>query len=171
MKSAVMVRSVSITTLMEILPASLSPISPDHFSKLHPSEGTAVTITIAPLAYVAAEHSGGSYVMVPPFSGVLTTVSFFSPQAQSGVGTAEDSRNAAQAAMTATSQSSLRFRPNVIPLFTSRDGRYLCPFIILHPGVPVYQLFKSYELLPPPPHTPWRRQPVNCIPRCLRLCP
>ena len=165
-------RSVSITTLIEILPTSLSPISPDHFSKLHPAEGNAVNVTIVPPAYVEAAHNGGSYVMVPPFSGVLTTVSFFSPQAQRGVGTAEDSRSAAQAAMTVTSQSSLRFRPNVIPLFTSRDGRYLYPFIILHPGVPVYQpLFSSCALLPRPPHIPSKMQPVSCISRCPRLSP
>ena len=121
-KSAIMVRSVSITTLMEMLLASLSPISPDHFSKLHPSDGTAVNVTIVPLAYVAAAHSGGSYIMLPPLSGVLTTVSFLSPQAQIVAGIAEASSSAAQVAMTATSQSSLRFLPNFIPLFTSRDG-------------------------------------------------
>lgn len=120
-KSAVMVRAISITTLMDMLPASLSPISPDHLSKLHPLEGTAVNVTTVPLAYVLAAHSGGSYVMLPPLSGVLTTVSPNTPQAHIVAGAARGSINDTHTAMTATSWSSLRFLANFIP-FTSRDG-------------------------------------------------
>jgi hypothetical protein len=100
-----MVRALFITTLIEALPAALASISPDHVSKWYPAEGTAVNITTAPLEYVPAAHSGGSYVKLPPFSGTLTTVSLYTPQAQTLAGVATDITNAAHATRMATRQS------------------------------------------------------------------
>lgn len=56
--------------------------------------------------------------MEPPFSGVLTTVSFFSPQPQTVAGKAEDSRRAAQAAMTIVRQRSFRVLVDFISLLS-----------------------------------------------------
>jgi len=105
--------------LMEALPAALVSISPDHVSNWYPVEGIAVNTTTAPLGYVPAAHSGGSYVKLPPCSGALTTVSLFTPQAQTLSGAAEGSNNATHAAMTATSQSNLIPLLDFIFLFTS----------------------------------------------------
>src|SRR5271157_5947523 len=74
-KSAVMVRSLSITTLILALPDTFASISPDHFTNWHPLEGTAVKLTTVPGVYVLAAHSGGFSVTLPPHSGTLTTVS------------------------------------------------------------------------------------------------
>jgi hypothetical protein len=109
---------------MVLLFASLSPISPDHCLNSHPVEGTAVNVTSKPLEYVPAAFSGGSYVILPPCSGALTTVSFLSvhPQAQTLSGAAEGSSNATHAAMTATSQISLNHPLDFITLLSSIDG-------------------------------------------------
>ena len=48
LKPALTVRSLSMTTLMVTLEVSLSPISPDHCSNSHPSDGTAVNVTMVP---------------------------------------------------------------------------------------------------------------------------
>jgi hypothetical protein len=59
--------------------------------------------------------------MAPPFSGVLTTVSFLSPQAHTVAGITEESSRAAQAAAIVTNQITLKFLTGFISLFTSRD--------------------------------------------------
>jgi hypothetical protein len=121
---------------MVTLSAALSPISPDHLSNWYPSEGTAVNVTTVPLLYVAAAHSGGSYVKLPPCAGVLTTVSLYVPQAHIVVGVAEDTASAAHATTTATSQNSLNFLINFTPFPPHELGLSL---IILHPQTPGLQ--------------------------------
>ena len=78
----------------------------------------AVNTTTVPLEYVPAAHSGGSYVKLPPYSGALTTVSLYSPQAHTLAGAAEGSSNATHATMMATSHNSLNPLLDFIPFFT-----------------------------------------------------
>ena len=138
-KSAVMVRALSITMLMEMLSAVLASISPDHFSNWYPVEGTAVNTTTVPLGYVPAVHGLSLCVVtVPPCSGELTTVSFCSPQAQTLAGADEGSNNATHATITATSQNSLNPLLDFTPLFTSLNGNI---------DTPIYQLTSSRACL------------------------
>ena len=57
-------------------------------------------------------------VTVPPLSGVLTTVSFFSPQPQTVAGKTEESSSDAQAAMTTAKQRSFRVLADFILLLS-----------------------------------------------------
>jgi hypothetical protein len=67
---------------------------------------SAYVVSQVPFRYVEAEQSGGLKVIVPPFSGSLTTVSFLFPQAQVLTGVAKGSTTAVIANGTATNQNS-----------------------------------------------------------------
>ena len=114
-----MVRAPSITILMDALPAALASISPDHVSNWYPAEGTAVKTTTVPGEYVLAAHSGGSYVKLPPCSGALTTVSLYTPQAQTLAGVVTDIISVAHTTRMATSHNVRNPLVIFIPLLTS----------------------------------------------------
>ena len=105
-KFAVIVRSLSMTTLMVMLSAEPASTSPDHLSNWYPSEQTAVSVTTVPFAYVCSAHSGGLIVTLPAHWGLLTTVSSQVPQAQVRAGGDNGVRSTAAVIRIADNQNS-----------------------------------------------------------------
>ena len=123
-KLTVMMRALLITIAIVLFSVSITPsTSPVHFSKLYPSEGTAVSVTTVLPAYVELLQSGGSYVTSPPHLGLLTTVSLYAPQAQALDGTVSGITSPATANRT-VSRTSRRIPP--VCIFSLSPHRPSC---------------------------------------------